>query len=1171
MKDLSRTNQELIEEISLLKQRIQELEQSEPERKRAEEALRESEDKFRSLVERSNVSVYLIQDGVFRYSNACFAEMLGYTVEEMIDKITPEDIVFPEDYRSFSAENIRKRLAGEVESIRYEVRLVTKNGEIRYVEAHGSRTAYQGRPAVIGTIVDITDRKHAEETLYESEQQYKTVFKNTGAATVIIEADTIISLCNAEFERLSGYTRNEIEGKKSWTEFVVREDLERMVTQHRMRRENHDQALQRYEFRFVPRTGEIRNIYLVIDTIYGTEKSVASLIDITDRKQAEEELRESEDKYRTLIETTDTGFVIIDKDGLVLDANLEYVRLTGHHDLSEIVGRSVIEWTADYEKGKNAAAIKTAFEKGYIRNLEVDYVDSKGNITPIEINATSMEIEGKIQTITICRDITDRKRVDEALRESESKFRALAENSPAVIFVIQGEKYIYTNPAFTAITGYTPEDLSSMNFWDLISPDMRELVMTRGIARQKMEDIPPRYDLKFITKSGEERYGNFSAAFIEFQHRPAILGSVLDITERKRMEEALKDSEEKYRNIFENAVEGIYQSTPGGRFISVNPAMARMCGYTSPEDMITKITDIAQQHYVNPQEREIFKEIMTRHGTSDNFEHQIYCKDGILIWVSTNSRVVRDTEGAILYYEGTYENITERRLADKQLRSERETFFSILHNAPYGIFVNDPNGGLLLVNSEASNITGYAKEDIPTGKVLFNKMYPDPEYRKNIIRTWIKDVSTKSIDRTFSVHCKDGAVKDLEFRTFRLPDGKAVTMFSDITDRKRAEEEKRNLQSQLIQSQKMEAVGTLAGGIAHDFNNILTALMGYATLMQMKMDKENPLRPYVDQILSASQKAADLTQSLLAFSRQQPVTLVPLDINNTIKVTKKLLKRVLTEDIELRTSLTHDDTIVMADKSQMDQILFNLVANARDAMPKGGKLTIETSIATVDNTFIVMHGFGEPGRYVLINVSDTGMGMDEATKEKIFDPFFTTKEVGKGTGLGLATVYGIVKQHNGYITVDSTPNQGSTFRIYLPAVKMMVDETQDMTTPVTKGKEIILIAEDNEEVRRFMREALQQYGYTIIEASDGEDAVDKFKQHRDIDLIVVDSVMPKKNGREVYEEIRGINPHIKVLFMSGYTKDVVLNKGIEDKEFDFIAKPLSLNRLLQKVREVLDR
>lgn len=347
--------------------------------------------------------------------------------------------------------------------------------------------------------------------------------------------------------------------------------------------------------------------------------------------------------------------------------------------------------------------------------------------------------------------------------------------------------------------------------------------------------------------------------------------------------------------------------------------------------------------------------------------------------------------------------------------------------------------------------------------------------------------------------------------------------------------------------------------------------MGYVSLIRMKIDKDEHLRPYADQVLSASRKAVDLIQGLLAFSRQQPITLLPTDINDEIKTTEQLLKRLLTEDIEMRTSLAQDDLVVMADKSQMDQVLFNLIANARDAMPKGGTIIVETGIVDIDNRFIKAHGFGEPGRYVLISVSDTGMGMDEATREKIFDPFFTTKETGKGTGLGLATVYGIIKQHSGFITVYSEPNHGTTFRIYLPAVQVKVDEERGKTMPIAGGKETVLIAEDNEEVRHFVQDVLQEYGYKTIEAMDGEDAVNKFKQRPGVDLIILDSVMPKKNGREVYEEIRGINPHIKVIFTSGYTRDVVLDKGIKDREFDFIAKPLTLDELLQKVREVLDR
>jgi CheY-like chemotaxis protein len=346
--------------------------------------------------------------------------------------------------------------------------------------------------------------------------------------------------------------------------------------------------------------------------------------------------------------------------------------------------------------------------------------------------------------------------------------------------------------------------------------------------------------------------------------------------------------------------------------------------------------------------------------------------------------------------------------------------------------------------------------------------------------------------------------------------------------------------------------------------------MGYAALMQTRMEKNGPLQQYVDQILLASRKAADLTQSLLTFSRQKPVSPVPLDMNKTIETVKKLLERLLTEDIELKTVLTQDHTVIMADKSQIDQIFFNLITNARDAMPKGGVLTIETDIVSINPEFMKIHGFGKTGRYVMIAISDTGIGMDPAMLEKIFDPFFTTKEVGKGTGLGLATVYGIVKQHNGYITVESVPTRGTTFRIFFPTIEAKIDEEEDTVLPVVKGNETILIAEDDNEVRAFMEEALREYGYTIIEATDGEDAIDKFRQNPSVDLVVLDSVMPKKNGREVYEEIHRMAPQVKVHFTSGYTKDIVLDKGIEDKEFAFIAKPLLLDELLGKIRQMLD-
>ena len=392
-----------------------------------------------------------------------------------------------------------------------------------------------------------------------------------------------------------------------------------------------------------------------------------------------------------------------------------------------------------------------------------------------------------------------------------------------------------------------------------------------------------------------------------------------------------------------------------------------------------------------------------------------------------------------------------------------------------------------------------------------------------------------------------------------------------ILQRKRTEEERARLEAQLLQSQKMEAIGTMAGGIAHDFNNILTALMGYTGLVEMGIPRDHHVRSYLEQIINCTAKAANFTQSLLAFSRKQVMELKPHRINTIIRELEKLLRRLLTEDIELKVDLEQDATI-MADLAQMDQVLINLVSNARDAMPGGGTLGIKAAVVELDKDFVQAYGIGEPGSYVLVSVFDTGVGMNEATKEKIFEPFFTTKEVGKGTGLGLSIVYGIVRQHGGFITVSSETGKGTEFLIYLPVAKVTAIRKSSSPVDIKGGTETILFAEDNPDIRIIARETFRKSGYTMIEATDGEEAVEKFIEHQNaVDLVILDVVMPRKNGKAAYDEIMKIRPAVKTLFMSGYTGDVVLDKGVQEEfGLNYISKPLSPIELLKKVREVID-
>lgn len=403
---------------------------------------------------------------------------------------------------------------------------------------------------------------------------------------------------------------------------------------------------------------------------------------------------------------------------------------------------------------------------------------------------------------------------------------------------------------------------------------------------------------------------------------------------------------------------------------------------------------------------------------------------------------------------------------------------------------------------------------------------------------------------------------------------------AEISERKKVEEALRNsieqlkkLETQLIQAQKLEAIGTLAGGIAHDFNNILSAIMTYSNLMLMKMPQDSNLKSYPENILKAGEKAANLVRDLLAFSRKQILNPVPLDLNRVIKSSQNLLKHLLTENIKFEIILCDEKLVVLADETQLEQVLINLTTNARDAMPNGGVFTIKTESVYLNDDLIDDSGLEKAGVYALLTVQDTGHGIDEFIRDRIFEPFFTTKEVGKGTGLGLATAYGIIKQHSGNILCSSSLGQGTEFRIYLPLIENIpLQEKKDIAFEFKTGNETILLAEDNDAVRESTKEILEAAGYRVIEAKDGDEAISKFLQNNgeDIKLLLFDIIMPQKNGRSAFEIIRHFKIDIKVLFISGHTNDIIHKKGVLEKNLPFIEKPFTAENLLSKIREILD-
>jgi PAS domain S-box-containing protein len=478
----------------------------------------------------------------------------------------------------------------------------------------------------------------------------------------------------------------------------------------------------------------------------------------------------------------------------------------------------------------------------------------------------------------------------------------------------------------------------------------------------------------------------------------------------------------------------------------------------------------------------------------------------------------------------------------------------------------DREGRIIICNKTELKVLGFNTEEI-IGYALKDLIVP--EERDTCFRKMEALKTAGFFEGEITLLAKDGKRIPVFIRSSAIYDKDGGFLMSDavlrdITDKK-------NLEAQLFQAQKMEAVGLLAGGVAHDFNNILTVIVGYGSLLLKKTETDDTARGYVEQVLSASERATNLTQHLLAFSRKQIINPKPIRLSDVIKHLEKILIRVISEDIELKLFFAPREASVLSDAGQLDQVFMNLATNARDAMPDGGTLIIETELVEFDEDYVRRHLYAKLGKYMFISVTDTGRGMDATTKEKIFEPFYTTKEVGKGTGLGLSMVYGIIKQHNGYINVYSEPGKGTTFKIYLPVIEHEAEElTTAILPPVTGGTETILLAEDAVMVRDLAKNILEEYGYHVIVAENGVNAIELYKAHPGISLLVLDVIMPGRNGKEVYEEIRGLKPDIKALFMSGYTANIIHKKGILDSATEFISKPFSPNAFLRKVRGILD-
>jgi len=697
----------------------------------------------------------------------------------------------------------------------------------------------------------------------------------------------------------------------------------------------------------------------------------------------------------------------------------------------------------------------------------------------------------------------------------------------------------------------------------------RELALGYGLQACWSTPIVSEGELRGIFALYYREARTPNAQDLEMIERAVHLAAIA--VDRSRTEEALKQAESQYRGIVENAVEGFFQASIDGRYLSVNPALARMQGYTSPGQLLAAVKDIGRQVYVDPTRRKEFQRLMEERGVVEDFEYQAYRKDGHKIWVSENARAVRDPAGAMLYYEGTVQDITLRKRASEALAESEERFRLLFDEAPVAYHEIDSQGIVRRVNQAECNLLGYPPADI-LGRHVSDFVAEEERERSReaVERKMMGEIPLAPFQREFARADGTHLLVEIHENLIRDARGHIVGVRSallDITERKQLEE-------QLRQALKMEAVGRLAGGIAHDFNNLLMVIKGHSELILKRLPHEEPIRKNGEEIDKATERAASLTRQLLAFSRMQVLQPKVLDLNAIVADTSKMLDRVIGENIELVVRLGASLRGIKADHSQIEQVILNLVVNARDAMPQGGKLIIETSNVTLDDAYGRKHTGVRPGKYVMLAVSDNGTGMDAETQAHIFEPFFTTKLSGKGTGLGLATVYGVIKQSGGWIWVYSQKEKGTTFKIYLP----QADEGEVVAShkrskaggAPPRGSETILLVEDQESIRELVEEFLESRGYRVVSAQDGAEALQIIEsQKHAIDLLLTDVVMPKVSGPELSRRLASLLPKLKVLYISGYAEHSPANTEIVQGNAICLQKPFALDALDRQIRSLL--
>jgi len=1023
-----------------------------------------------------------------------------------------------------------------------------------------------------GTIGELT-RRTAE--LQETKAKLDHLLSHTPAVIYLMkiqDGQLALASVSANIENLTGFKAEELLQPGSWLERVHPQDRERLKVGSQSGTLQEETVL---EYRFTSRRGQaiwIHDSRRVVLDASNQREIVGSWTDITARKTAETAVLEAKQFNEQIISGAQEGIIVYDRELVCVVWNPLMERITGlardqavSQPAPALLARLGLEGL--YSVIKQGLAGDCTFSPDFAFRIPATGRQGWFSATHAPLRSVEGEPIGVVATF---RDITERRQAEDALAQSENHLRAILESEPECVKLLAADgTLIQMNPAgLNMIEADSAEQAIGQNICHLVLPEHQAAFMT--LTRKAFASQPGELEFEIVGLRGTRRWLHSRTTPLRDGEGRIIaaLAVTRDVSDRRRTEAALRASEERFRQLAENINEVFWiTDAPKNQVIYVSPGYETIWGrscqslYAEPQTW---------SEAIHPEDRARVRDAAAANQISGNYdeEFRIARPDGSIRWVRDRAFPIKSSRGEVERIVGLARDITDQRDAENALRHSEERFRSFIENASDLITVID-RGGLIQFQSPSSQrVLGFDPAEF-TGRKVSDFVHPDDlgAVLAAIERALSTPASPISVEAR--LRHRNGSWRLVQCIGKHLPEegdfGSIVVNSRDIT-------EARKLEEQLRQAQKMEAIGQLAAGVAHDFNNLLTVISGHSELLLMSMPAQEAPRESLTQIRRASERAAGLTRQLLAFSRQQVLEPKVLDLNTVIADTEKILRRLIGEDVLLDTILGSGLSRVKVDPTQIDQVILNLAVNSRDAMPRGGKLTIETRNVELDDNYVQNRPDARPGSYVLMAVTDTGTGMGKEVQARIFEPFFTTKGVGKGTGLGLAVVHGIVKQSGGHIAVYSEPGVGTVFKIYLPAIQEAAGRSAPKQAATDlHGTETILLAEDEEAVRAVTSAALQRFGYQVLKASGGAEALDLAQQAGGkIDLLVTDVVMPEMSGPELAIALQERFPGIKVLFLSGYTDDAIVRHGILQAGVAFLQKPFIPSSLARKVREVLN-